>query len=124
MLELYIRDGKPTRELQAVRRHIESWQATLPHPVDISSWPDEVIANLDMAVRHRLASAMRTVANPFDVSDDRYSLITSQVHRDILLRLFARAKMDVAPIDINGKSYTLSAARDVLDAVENMGRAS
>lgn len=119
MLELYIRDGKPTRMLIDVRRNIEKWQATLNDPVDISDWPDEVIANLDMAIRDRLAMATRSVADVFEVVGMNWSCIPAWKHRSIRQSLFDRAKAELQPVHINGKSYSISAARDLLDAREN-----
>lgn len=126
MMGLYIRDdGTPTRELESARRNIKAWQATLPRPVDISDWPNEAIATLDMAVRYSLARLPRICGNPFAVAPGGlYSCISALDHRYILQSEFEKVRSSVAPVVIDGKSYTLAAARDLLDARENCGRAS
>lgn len=122
----YIRNGKPTDGLKLARQQIEQWLNATgdDHGIDLASWPDEVVANLDMNLRTWLADEAGSCEDPYDVQSDygysnRYSCITSRRHEYLRQMLFDRAKDQLQPVTINGKSYSISAARDYLDAREN-----
>lgn len=126
----YIRNGKPTTHLKLARQQLEEfleWHGDgNGGEINVSDWPDDVIADLVIDVREWLADEARTCDNPFSVASLKYdySCITRQRHLAIIERFLNRYREQVEPIIINGKSYTIAAARDYLDALENCGRAS